>query len=69
MHEFILEEDKAGPLFPALFSLNMLSGTPAGRSYSQSEIEGMLEAAGVGNLRILPFRGPTESRIISGTVG
>lgn len=68
VHEFILDEDKAGPLFPALFSLNMLSGTPAGRSYSQSELEEMLAAAGVGNLQILPFRGPTESRIISGTV-
>jgi hypothetical protein len=68
VHEFILDEDKAGPLFPALFSLNMLSGTPAGRSYSQTELEEMLEAAGVGNLQMLPFRGPTESRIISGTV-
>jgi SAM-dependent methyltransferase len=68
VHEFILDEDKAGPLFPALFSLNMLSGTPAGRSYSRSELEAMLEMAGVGSLQVLPFRGPTESRIICGTI-
>ncbi len=30
IHEFILNDDQAGPLFPALFSLNMLLGTEAG---------------------------------------
>jgi hypothetical protein len=68
IHEFILEEDKTAPLFPALFSLNMLTGTGEGRSYSRPELEEMLTGAGVGNLRILPFRGPTESRILAGTV-
>jgi hypothetical protein len=68
IHEFILEDDKTSPLFPALFSLNMLTGTPAGRSYSRGELEGMLTEAGVGEIEMLPFQGPTESRILRGTI-
>ena len=55
-------------IFPALFSLNMLSGTEKGRSYSLPELEEMLKAAGAVNLQLLPFQGPTESRILSGVV-
>jgi hypothetical protein len=69
IHEFILDEDKTAPLFPSLFSLNMLTGTEEGRSYSRIELEEMLTGAGVGNLEILPIQGPTESRILAGTVG
>ena len=68
IHEFVLEDDKAAPLFPALFSLNMLAGTPGGRSYSRAELEGMLAAAGARDARLLPFRGPTESRILIAAV-
>lgn len=68
VHEFILDEDKASPAFPALFSLNMLLGTPEGRSYSRVELEEMLAGAGARDIRLLPFRGPTESRILAGVV-
>ena len=36
VHEFILDDAKDGPHYPALFSLNMLLGTPAGRSYARA---------------------------------
>ena len=68
IHEFILDDDKTSPPFPALFSLNMLTGTPEGRSYSRGELEMMLAEAGVGKIEMLPFQGPTESRILRGTV-
>jgi len=68
IHEFILDNDRTSPLFPALFSLNMLTGTPEGRSYSRPELEEMLAAAGARDLQVLPFQGPTESRILSGVV-
>jgi hypothetical protein len=66
VHEFILDDDRTTPVFPALFSLNMLAGTAEGRSYSVSELTGMLAAAGVGDVRLLPFTGPTDSRILAG---
>jgi len=69
VHEFILDDDLAGPLFPALFSLNMLAGTDGGRSYSQAQILQMLAAAGAGQSQRLPFCGPTQSGIVAGVKG
>jgi SAM-dependent methyltransferase len=66
IHEFILDNTKDGPLFPALFSINMYLGTPEGRSYSETELSDMLRARGVRNIRRLPFEGPTQSGILSG---
>ncbi len=69
VHDFLLNDTHDGPLFPALFALNMLVNTEEGRSYSEGEIRDMLVKAGVRNIRRLPFRGPTDSGILSGTVG
>jgi len=68
IHDFILNNTMDGPLFPALFSLNMLLGTPEGQSYSEKQINGILSEAGVKEIRRLSFQGPTESGIITGTV-
>jgi hypothetical protein len=67
IHDFILDNDMAGPLYPALFSLNMLTGTKEGRSYSEGQIMDMLTRAGAKNLSRHPFRGPNDSGIIVGT--
>jgi SAM-dependent methyltransferase len=69
VHDFLLNDTHDGPLFPALFSLNMLVNTEEGRSYSEGEVTDMMSNAGVRNIRRLPFRGPTDSGILSGTVG
>lgn len=66
IHEFILDESQDQPLFPALFSLNMLVGTPQGQAYTESQIRGMMEAAGLVHIRRLPFLGPTASAILCG---
>jgi O-methyltransferase domain/Dimerisation domain len=68
IHDFILEDTMDSPLFPALFSLNMLAGTASGQAYSQAQITGMLAAAGAKQIRRLDFSGPTESGIMVGTV-
>ena len=68
VHDFILNNSMDGPLFPALFSLNMFLGTSGGQSYSEKQINGMLSEAGVKQIRRLSFQGPTESGIITGTV-
>jgi predicted O-methyltransferase YrrM len=68
VHEFILDDDRTSPQFAALFNLNMLSGTPEGRSYTVSELSSMLAEAGVPETRLLPFSGPTDSRVLAGTV-
>lgn len=68
IHDFILNDDKAGPEFPTLFSLNMLLNNPAGRSYSEGEISAMLKRAGVTEIHRLSWQGPNGSAIIQGTV-
>jgi SAM-dependent methyltransferase len=66
VQEFILDDTRDRPLFPALFSLNMLLGTESGKAYSEGEIREMLAEAGFTNIRRLDYRGPTDSGIICG---
>lgn len=46
IHEFLLENDRAFPVPGALFSVNMLVNTAAGRSYSVKEIKTWLVRTG-----------------------
>jgi SAM-dependent methyltransferase len=68
IHDFILNDTLDAPLFPALFALNMLLGTPSGQSYSQAQLSAMLEEAGCINIQRFPFQGPNDSGIISAVV-
>ena len=68
IHDFILNDSMDGPLFPALFSLNMLLGTPSGQSYSEKQIRDMLSDAGVREIRRIFFESPNDSGIITGIV-
>jgi SAM-dependent methyltransferase len=66
VHEFILDDAKDGPVYPALFSLNMLLGTPSGRSYSEAELREMLEEAGIAGIRRLAMPSQVPSAILRG---
>jgi len=66
IHDFILNDTSDGPLFPAVFSLNMLVNTEKGRSYTDHQIREMMTKAGLGRIKRLPFEGPNASGIISG---
>ncbi len=68
IQEFILDDTMDAPLQPALFSLNMLLGTPQGQAYSQGELFAMLAAAGAGELRRIPIELPNGAGIIAGIV-
>ncbi len=46
IHEFLLEKDRAHPVPGALFSINMLVNTAAGRSYTIQEMREWLAKAG-----------------------
>jgi len=66
IHEFILNNSMDGPLFPALFSLNMLLGTDSGQSYSEQQLTDMLQAAGITNIRRIPVITPNDSGLLVG---
>ncbi len=46
VHDFVVDDGGAGPLFAAMFSLNMLVYTNGGQVYSVDEYRRMLEKAG-----------------------
>lgn len=66
IHEFFLDDDLTGPLFPALFSLNMLINN-YGRSYSEGEVREMMAAAGLTDIERLPFQSANDSAILAGS--
>jgi predicted O-methyltransferase YrrM len=68
VHDFILNNAMDGPLFPALFSLNMLLGTPSGQSYSEKQITAMLTQTGVKDIQRVSFDSPNDSGILIGIV-
>jgi ubiquinone/menaquinone biosynthesis C-methylase UbiE len=68
IHDFILNDNKDGPEFPALFSLNMLLADNGGRAYSQKEIFDMLENSGVRQPKRHSFKAKNDSSIIYGIV-
>lgn len=66
IHEFILNNDKTGPLFPALFAINMLLGTPRGRAYSEQELTTMLQKYGAVDVKRLNVKAAVTSGIVCG---
>jgi len=52
IQEFLLEQDRAHPVPGALFSVNMLVNTTAGRCYTPQEMTGWLARAGFFRIRI-----------------
>ena len=67
IHDFILNNSMDGPLFPALFSLNMLLGTD-GQAYSEQQLMDMLAEAGAKDIQRLEVQTPNDSGIITGIV-
>ena len=67
IHDFFLNDTLDGPVFPALFSMNMLLNN-SGRSYSEKEVSDMLSHAGARDVHRLNFQGPNDSAILCGTV-
>lgn len=68
IHDFILADTMDGPLFPALFSLNMLLGTRNGQAYSDAQIRGMMTGAGLKNIQKIKIDSPNDSNILIGYI-
>lgn len=66
IQEFVLNDAKDGPPFPALFSLNMLLNTTEGRAYSEVEISEMMSASGLKAIKRLPLDLPNGAGVLQG---
>lgn len=66
VQEFILDDARDGPPFPALFSLNMLLRTEAGQSYCEKELADMMAEAGLSDVHRLELLLPNGAGVMSG---
>ncbi len=57
--EFIVNEDRTGPVEPLAFAVNMLVHTQQGDAYTLGEIRSWLAAAGFANIRTLAAPAPS----------
>jgi len=64
VRDFLMDEGRTGPLSSALFALNMLVGTEAGDTYTESEIRGWMEEEGLSALTRLD--GPFGASFVTG---
>ena len=67
VQEFILDDDRPGPVFSALFSLNMLLGTEQGQAYREAELRDLLTGVGVREIHRLQPDLPGPGGILVGT--
>lgn len=61
INEFLLNDDKTGPLFSALFALNMLVGSEGGNAYTEREIKEWLSDAGFEYQETVKLGGPVSA--------
>lgn len=59
VHEFVLDDGRASPLYPALFALNMLITTQEGNAYAKAEVRRWLEEAGYREISDRSTSGPS----------
>lgn len=57
--EFIVNEDRGGPVEPLAFAINMLVHTEQGDAYTLGEMRSWLEDAGFANIRTLAVPAPS----------
>ncbi len=57
--EFLVDQDRRGPVSGLFFAVNMLVNTDEGNTYSFEEISGWLHDAGFRDARTLPVPGPS----------
>ncbi|GIW72685.1 MAG: hypothetical protein KatS3mg102_2227 [Planctomycetota bacterium] len=64
VRDFFLDEDRSGPVAAAVFAVNMLVATPAGRVYTRGEVGQWLEQAGFTAPEERAAEGDAEHRIL-----
>jgi cyclopropane fatty-acyl-phospholipid synthase-like methyltransferase len=61
--EFVPNEDRVSPPFPAMFSFMMLASTPKGEAFTAGEFEEMGRAAGFGSVSVEPLPPSPQSLV------
>ena len=65
VHDFMVDDDRRGPVLPALWALQHAAFTPGGVALTPSFVTGLLAGAGFEDLRVEPFI-PGMTRLVRG---
>jgi SAM-dependent methyltransferase/DNA-binding CsgD family transcriptional regulator len=65
IHDHVLNDDKTAPRAGAIFAINMLVATRSGGTYSMTEYDSWLRAAGFRSVERLPMPGAPTSLLIA----
>ena len=65
--EFVPNPDRVSPPVPAMFSVNMLAGTPRGDAYTFAEIERMCTEAGFEGAHAVPLEPLPQTLVLART--
>ncbi|OFZ79959.1 MAG: hypothetical protein A2583_15175 [Bdellovibrionales bacterium RIFOXYD1_FULL_53_11] len=60
VQEFILNEDRTGPLSAAMFAVNMLVATETGNAYTENELRRFLGNAGFSDIKRINLKVPSS---------
>jgi precorrin-6B methylase 2 len=63
--EFVPNPDRISPPVPALFSVNMLAGTPNGDAFTFAELEKMCADAGFEGMRAIPLEALPQTLVLA----
>jgi precorrin-6B methylase 2 len=63
--EFVPNDDRISPEPAAMFSVTMLSNTPAGDAYTFAELEKMCANAGFKGMRLVPLEASPEALVVA----
>jgi phospholipid N-methyltransferase len=63
--EFVPNPDRISPQVPALFSVNMLAGTPKGDAFTFAELERMCADAGFERMSEVPLEGLPQTLVLA----
>jgi 2-polyprenyl-3-methyl-5-hydroxy-6-metoxy-1,4-benzoquinol methylase len=63
--EFVPDDDRVSPAVPALFSVTMLSNTPAGDAYTFKELEKMCVNAGFAGAQLIALENMPQSLVLA----
>lgn len=68
IHDYLLDDDRTGPLIPALLALHMTLVSEHGQVYSRADLRDLLTQTGFTDIDIRPFL-PGHSGLVSARVG
>jgi hypothetical protein len=64
VNEFLLRDDRTGPVYPALHALHLLLTSVSGRGYTAWDVTDLMQSVGFIRLQIIPLEPAANSLVV-----